>query len=369
MRFAFVVNNYPPRVGGVELHVRNLARRLHEQGHDVLIVTLSESTGIADEDGIEVIRMAEHLRVGGILGFPSPGATRRIARLLRERHVDVVSIHTRFFPMSWVGLRAAKRAGAAVLHTEHGSDHVVSSSAVVTVASRLVDHTFGKAVLRAADEVLGVSENVVAFVERLSGRADAHVFYNAIDPASAEIERTQRSRVVFVGRLVPGKGAEVFVETVARLRGEGRDVTAEILGDGVSRPAVEEAVTRAGLGDRVVLRGRVDVDEVSSALAGSVLINPSILAEGFQITLLEALEVGGSVVSYDLPGVRTLREAGQPVRLVEQKTPEALAEAAGALLDQGWTALPMDDWHWSVRATQYADLAGRVLRDRSRNPR
>lgn len=370
MRFAFVVNNYPPRVGGVELHVRNLARQLRAQGHDVLVITLADVPGVVVEDGIEVVRMPEHLRVGDIFGFPSLGTTRRVARLLREHRIDVVSVHTRFFPMSWVGLRAAARTGAVVIHTEHGSDHVVSDSPLISMVSKAVDLTMGRAVLRRATDVLGVSENVVAFVRRLSGRTDASVFYNAIDSAPAGIDRTPRPHLAFVGRLVPGKGADAFVETVRLLVADGRDVTAEILGDGVSRPEIEKAVGLAGLRDRVAVRGRVDADEVSRSLAGAVLVNPSTLAEGFQTTLLEALEVGGSVVSYDLPGVRTLQQQGQPVRLVETQRPAALALAVGDLLDEGWATLAMDDWHWPVRARHYAERAERlVLRRESRKHR
>lgn len=361
MNFAFVVNNYPPRVGGVELHVRSLARQLRGQGHRVLVITLSDAPGAAVEDGIDVVRLPERLRVGDILGFPLPGTTRHVAHLLREHRVDVVSVHTRFFPMSWVGLRAAARTGAVIIHTEHGSDHVVSTSPLITAASRAVDLTLGRTILRQATDVLGVSEHVISFVSRLSGREDASVFYNAIDPACSSLNRDHRPHLVFVGRLVPGKGAEAFVEMLRLLRAEGREVDAEILGDGVSRPEIEASIARAGLENHVAVRGRVDGDEVSLALAGAILVNPSTLAEGFQTTLLESLDAGGSVVSYDLPGVRALQRQGHPVRVVNEQGPASLARAVGELLDEGWRNLPMDDWYWPVRAASYAARAERLV--------
>lgn len=361
LRIAFVVNNYPPRVGGVELHVRNLARRLTAQGHRVLVVTLADAPGRIDEDGIEVVRLPEHLRVADILGFPSFGTTRRLAALLRAERIDVVSVHTRFFPMSWVGLRAARRSGVPVLHTEHGSDHVASPSFVIRVASRVVDFTVGRAVLRGASQVLGVSEDVVSFVRRLSGRDDARVFYNAIDAAPEGLDRTPRVHLVFVGRLVPGKGGEDFVDALALLASDGVAFSAEILGDGARRADLESAVERAGLTDRVVLRGRVSLDEVSRSLAGAVLVNPSTLAEGFQTTILEALEAGGAVVSYDLPGVRTLRDQGFPVELVESKTADALAAAIRHRLETPWPVLPMERWLWTARAEEYAGIAAEAI--------
>ena len=51
---AFVVNNYPPRVGGVEKHVGALAARLVGLGHRVTVFTLSDEPGVSVEDGVRV---------------------------------------------------------------------------------------------------------------------------------------------------------------------------------------------------------------------------------------------------------------------------------------------------------------------------
>src|SRR5690606_18310914 len=183
--------NYPPRTGGVEQHVRALASELTARGNDVAVVTLGTPTGWRQDGKIEVLTLPERFRISDILGFPFLGTRRRLTRMLRERSVDVVSVHTRFFPMSAVGWRAARAAGIPVIHTEHGSDHVKSDSRVITAASRAVDFTIGRAVLRGADRVLGVSEDVVAFVRRLAG-VDADVFYNAITPPADGIVRRIR---------------------------------------------------------------------------------------------------------------------------------------------------------------------------------
>lgn len=358
MRFAFVVNNYPPRVGGVEAHVHSLATALLAAGHDVLVVTLGEPFGGRTEDGIRVLRLRERLRVGDVLGFPPVGSTRRITRLLRDERIDVVSVHTRFFPMSRVGVAAAMRAGVPVIHTEHGSGHVVSQSAVISLASRFVDLTVGRWVLRRADEVVGVSENVVAFVKRLSGR-DARVFYNAITPttSSHSDETIAAERAVFVGRLVPGKGADSFVSAVDVLRRRGHGITAEMLGDGPDRERTAAQIADLGLEDVVRLRGRVSAGEVRRALAGAVLVNPTILAEGFQTTLLEALDEGGRVVTFDVPGARLLRSQGHAVTIVDMHTPEALADAVLTALQPRSPGPALEGWYWPDRAREFLELA------------
>lgn len=364
MKFAFVVNNYPPRTGGVELHVQALALELVCTGHEAVVVTLGADTGWRDDDGISVLTLPERFRVLDILGFPRLGTRRRLTKLLRERGIDVVSVHTRFFPMSYVGMRAARAADIPIVHTEHGSDHVASDSVLIRIASRLVDLTVGRAVLRRADQVLGVSEAVVAFVRRLAG-VDAEVFYNAISPGIvAEEAVTDRSaHLVFVGRIVPGKGWEDYLEAIAALRADGEEVSSEMLGDGVDMPRLRERVAALGLEDVVDIRGRVPQTAVRAALRGATLVNPTRLAEGFQTTLLEAIAERGRVVTYSVPGAEELKRQGAPVRVVSEKNSDALHAQLTRMLTEP-PELATEDfieaWTWPARAEQYLDICVRV---------
>ena len=370
MRIAFIVNNYPPRTGGVELHVRALAAELVRRGNDVTVVTLGPATGWREDAGIAVLTLGERFRVADILGFPRLGTRRRLTRLLRERDIDIVSTHTRFFPMSYVGMRAAQAARVPSVHTEHGSDHVVSNSAVIRFASRIVDHTLGRAVLRGADQVLGVSENVVQFVRRLAG-VSAGLFYNAIEPRlsgrRAVVADDRPSHLVFVGRLVPGKGWEDYLDAVAGLRAEQIPVTGEVLGGGVDLERVRAQVADCGLGELVTVRGRVAQSRVGDALHGATLVNPTRLSEGFQTTLLEAIAEGGRVVTYPVPGARTLQQSGAPVCIVAETTSGALVAALKQLIHQPPETAPrsfIDDWTWPARAEQYVGICTDLIGER-----
>ncbi|WP_205881456.1 glycosyltransferase family 4 protein [Leucobacter coleopterorum] len=336
MRIAFVVNNYPPRTGGVELHVRSLATELTRMGHEVLVVTLGTEPGWSHVNGVEILTLPEHFRVADILGFPSLGTRRQLTGLLRQREIDVVSVHTRFFPMSYVGMRAARAAGLPLIHTEHGSDHVASDSAVIRFASRLVDFTLGRRVLRSADRVLGVSENVTAFIHRLAD-VDGEVFYNAVDAvsvtdAAGSGSSARQAHLVFVGRLVAGKGWREFLEVVAAIRPVHPELTAEVLGDGADMASLRALAASLGVEDIVSVRGRVSQSEVREALQGATLVNPTTLSEGFQTTLLEAIAEGGRVVTYSVPGAATLKEQGANVTITDEKNTASLVEAVTAVL-------------------------------------
>ncbi len=377
MHIAFVVNNYPPRTGGVELHVQALAHELVRKGHRVAVVTLGSAPGWKDDEGVTVLTLPERFRVADILGFPLLGTRRKLSDLLRNQEIDIVSVHTRFFPMSFVGWRAARSVKVPVIHTEHGSGHVSSDSLVIRVASKVVDFTLGRMVLRGTDRVLGVSEAVVAFVRRLAG-VNARVFYNAIaaesgrpgDAAVAGNEAAVRkNHLVFVGRIVPGKGWETYLDILIRLKRAGHQVTGEVLGDGADLDELQRRVDSSGLRDAIEVRGRVTQGEVRKALRGATLVNPTILSEGFQTTLLESIAEGGAVVTYSVPGAATLAQAGAPVIISAERSADSLYAAIEGLLRESPAPAPIgfiQNWSWPARAEEYVEIARDVLLQSSR---
>jgi len=365
----FVVNSYPPRQGGLENHVASLASQLVEDGHQASVVTLADRPGSAvRERGVTVTRLRGRFSIASVISFPAPGTARRIARSMRNADVTAVSTHTRFFPMSLVGLSVARRLGVPMIHTEHGSAHVRGVTWAIGAASRVVDLTMGRAILRSADVVLAVSEQVAEFVRRLAG-VDSVLFYNAIDAPPPRPRRTAASdRFVFVGRIVPGKGWDDLLAATSMLieRKTGRPFTVEILGGGPQLAELTSRVTRLGLSDVVTVRGQVGSDEVHASLRNAVFVNPTRLAEGFQTTLLEALAAGSQVVSYPAPGVERLRADGAPVRVAESRTVDELATLMIESVMNPLPPFPSPDlahWTWPERARQYAQILSGLVRE------
>lgn len=366
----FIVTNYPPRTGGVEAHVRGLARELARRGHAVTVISLDSAPKEDMEDGVRVIRLPRLGDIGGVIGFPSPRSVRRIRSILRGTSSDVISTHTRFFPMSYIGVALGASLGTPVIHTEHGSNFVSGVSPMVAAASKLVDLTIGRATLRGATRVVGVSHGVVDFVRRLAG-VNAEVFPNAIDVdewrgASSPCVVQSQPRAVFVGRIVQGKGWDVALRASELLARDHPEVafSLHICGDGPDFDELSSRAASSPLRSRVVVHGRVGVPELAQLLAGSVLLNPTTLSEGFQTTLIEALASGGSIITTPVPGVPELVERGAPVTLVAKNDAESFA---GALL-QSFAAPPLpanaDDiqyWSWNTRAQEFEQLVDAVV--------
>lgn len=366
---AIIVNNYPPKLGGLESHVFHLAKEMHKLGTSVIVFCLADEPSDTFEDGIRVIRLRMHLPIASVISFPGWGATALIARTLRHEGIRVVSTHTRFFPMSYVAMRAAARVKLPVIHTEHGAGYVRSPSKVIELGARVVDKTVGRLVLRRATTVLAVSSPVAQFVEGLAG-VKSTIFHNALslDDWTAGGDSSSPTNISFLGRLVPGKGWEDFIDVASLLireRGYPR-LRVHIFGDGPDMAALRTRVVREGIQENVIIHGHSGPADVKEVLRSGVLVNPSRLAEGFQITLLEAAAAGAQIVSYPVPSVAPLRDHGAPIREVIQASVEALLDSTEDALRNPLPVMPQDSlanhWSWPARARDYLNIVTSVAR-------
>ncbi len=364
MHVGVVLTNYPPRLGGVEAHTEALAGQLVRAGHAVTVVCLDGSVpalSAQERDGVRVLTLRRRLDVGGVLAVPAAAEWATAARVLGESGVTHVSVHTRFFPMTWLGLRLARRLGVPSMLTEHGGGHVSAGSRLTTAAARSVDLTAGRRALRRADRVVAVSRTAADFVRRLSGR-EVPVLGNGADAGFwAAAPRPVRRHIVFAGRLVSEKG---WREALACVASAPPDVTATVAGDGPDRSAVDRAVHELGLAGRVSVVGRLNRTQLRDAYAGAVYVNPSVAAEGFQTTLLEAGLAGARIATYDVGGAAEVVGSGGASGVIVAVGDQAgLRRAVARLVDDGGGGdrTVLDRYDWAAVADRFAtELAATV---------
>ena len=185
-------------------------------------------------------------------------------------------------------------------------------------------------------------------------------------PNAVEIIPTARpdaghrpSRVGFVGRLDPVKRVGDLVAAMVRLPGMRLDV----YGDGPDRSAIESAVKRFAVGDRVRLHGAVE-SSVGPLAVTDVLVLPSD-AEGFGLVLIEAMAAGVPVVATDVDGIRDVVTSGVDGVLVSPHDPAALADAIARVandatlrqrLIEGGIRTVATRFAWPLVLAAYADL-------------
>ena len=116
--------------------------------------------------------------------------------------------------------------------------------------------------------------------------------------------------IVCVGRLCPNKGQFLLVDAVRAVSREFPSMKLILIGDGVSRPLIEQRIREAGLERWIELRGWVANTEVRDIIAQSrALVLPS-FAEGLPIVFMEALALGRPVIATYIAGIPELVDSG-----------------------------------------------------------
>src|SRR3954468_23323978 len=104
-------------MGGIELHLRDLALALRRGGHDARIVTTTRGPDVVDE--IPVHREPAALEPGAKFAF-TPPALSSVAEVLRAERFDIVHAHASVVsPVAYGGAVAGARAGLPTVLTFH----------------------------------------------------------------------------------------------------------------------------------------------------------------------------------------------------------------------------------------------------------
>lgn len=145
-------------------------------------------------------------------------------------------------------------------------------------------------------------------------------------------------RLFSCGRLNIVKGHQDLMAAVRLLRDRGRDVTLTIAGqddDGGSgyRKVLEARIAALGLGNAVRLLGAVDAGRVRDEIRAAHIFALASWHEPLGVALMEAMSCGTPTIGTNAGGVPELIRDGVDAVLVPPKSPEALADAIGALAD------------------------------------
>jgi len=329
-----VASYYAPVVGGMETVLQDLAEGLLAAGDQVRVLCAATGRRGAGEimTGVRVLRSPS---LGKLLSQPLtpflPATLRRLSRV----H-DLVHLH---MPNPLAEAAAASLPATVPLVVTYHAD---------VIRQKVLKPFYApvrRAVLRRSRRIVVPTENHIKYSEVLPDFADKCVVVPfGISRARYRLTEASRARaaelrarhgrfVLFVGRLVYYKGLPQLLDSMRQV--EARLV---IVGDGPLRRETEKGIAARGLGERVVLAGRVAQPELNANLeACELLVLPSVSrSEGFGMTQLEGMLFGKPLVTTRLPsGVELVNEDGRTGIQVPPGDPAALATALNRLLADG----------------------------------
>jgi glycosyltransferase involved in cell wall biosynthesis len=289
-------------------------------------------------------QLGETLRAAGVSFFEVPSLLRAVGvasdcralwqlwRLIRRLKPDIV--HTHSSKAGFLGRLAAKLAGVPrILYTPHG--HVFrgyfSSSvtrgfiALERLAAPWTDRIITLTDAE-ADQHLGLGiGRPDQFVTIPSG-----IDLDAVTAATPKRMMPDGYVIGTVARLAPIKGHAYLLEAAPAILKGCPTARFVFVGDGETRPALEEQARGLGVTDRVVFSGYRE--DVASLLAGMDLVVLPSLNEGMGRVLVMAMALGKPIVATSVGGVPELLADGAAGRLVPPGDSAALAEAICTLL-------------------------------------
>ena len=308
-KIAIVSDWYLPRIGGLELHLRDLARELNARGHEAHVVTATP--GPQELDGIKVHRLDVPL-MPGLDTIRSKKALKPLEELFKREQFDLIHCHTALSPLSIGGAYVAKRLGIPSVMTEHS----VLRGAGLTLLSTL-HKIWGWADW--PDVLTAVSHYVAKDMRDVSGRKDVYVLPNGINardwrPHNPPAPGSEPLRVTTVMRFTKRKRPHDVIKAIpkvhAALPKELRPIFT-LVGDGPERARVEREIERLGVGDYVELTGFKPRHEIREILARSSLFILPTSKEALSIATLEARCCGLPVVAMNHGGVGDLIRHGR----------------------------------------------------------
>lgn len=319
--------------GGAQRNTIMCAADQARRGHDVTLLTGTEAGpegSLLEEARQDAYRLLE---LPCLVRDPAPAqdlaAFVALWRLMGRHRFDVVHTHTS--KAGILGRWAAwLRRIPAIVHTPHG--HVFHG--YFSPRKAALFQAVERATARVTHRIVTLTEGDLQDHLR-AGIAPADRFVTI--PSGVALEGFRRApgpsphgaTVGCVARLVEVKGPLDLVEAMARVAPRFPRSRLVLVGDGPLRAQVEARIRDLGLGDRVVLTGRLE-DPAPALREMDVFVLPS-HNEGMGRAAVEAMAAGLPVVATRVGGLPDVVTPDVGL-LVPPRDPDALAQAVGQLL-------------------------------------
>ncbi|MDX9825261.1 MAG: glycosyltransferase family 4 protein [Sphaerochaeta sp.] len=303
MRILLTSDVYKPTTNGVVTSLVNLQQGLTQLGHEVQILTLSESRRTYYKDGVWYL---SSLNSGTIY----PG-TRVRDTLARKPLKDLISwrpevVHSQNeFSTFRLARRIAHAVGAPLVHTYHTlyEDYTTYFSPNERMG-RVLARLFTRRILAKTDTVIAPTSKIEQLLRSYGVEKPIAVIPSGIDlsrfaPADDKDVNHLREKlgipkdnqvIVYVGRLAKEKNIDELIANFSETA-DGKSMML-LVGDGPQRPLLEEQVRSLDLGQRVIFSGMQKQEDIPSFYRLGTVFCSASTSETQGLTYVEALASG-----------------------------------------------------------------------------
>lgn len=300
MKILITSDWYKPAVNGVVTSLLNLVEGLEKDGHEVKILTISDSIHHKQEGNVYYFNSLSAERIYTQARFIIPARNGMLEELIAWKP-DIIHSQTEFTTFIFAMI-ISKHTDAPIVHTYHTvyQDYTHYFCPSKRVGEHLV-RAFSRIISRHTEAMIVPSDKVYGILDDYKIAKPKYVIPSGIDidyytQGRDEIRRDIRSKLnlsedecilVYVGRLAKEKNIEQIIEYIADER--VKNIKLMIVGDGPDRENVERAIEEHSVQDRIIMTGMVPPEECANYYkAGDIFVNAS-TSETQGLTYMEAM--------------------------------------------------------------------------------
>ncbi len=348
-----VTARFPPYMGGIETHVREVAPRLLDRGFDMAVLTTDPS---GDLSACEVV---DGVPIKRIRAYPSTRdyyfAPRLLSEIVRDRYdlVHLQGYHNLVAPMTML---AATRARTPYVVTFHSGGH----SALLRRSVRGAQRMLLRPGFQRARRLIAVSRYELDLFQRSLHlrRSRFALVRNGSHLPPVTVEQDSTPLVLSIGRLERYKGHHRVVGAWPRVIQAKPGARLMVLGDGPYREQLQQLVWRLGVASSVSI-GSIppgNPQRMATMLGRSHLVTLLSDYEAHPVAVSEALAARRAVLVARTSGLAELVDAGLARGVSRDADDSQVASAILGQLDAPHVADPSRLATWDDCAEQLADV-------------
>lgn len=325
MKILITTDLYTVTTNGVVTSVRNLYEELTRSGHEVRILTLSESGRSRKEGDVYYIRSVSLERVYPQVRMPTSYRHRLIRELVRWKP-DVIHSQCEFFTFQYAQ-RISKLTGAPIVHTYHTLyEQYVGYLFKSKRLGRRVVRVLSRKRLKRVKRVIAPTHKVEDALRDYGMKNPISIVPSGIDLEQSMLrisaEERQERRLALgiendrfvllnLGRLGTEKRVEELLCLFADARKENPSLIFLIVGDGPARKQLIKQCDELGITDSVIFTGMVDPKQVHCYYQLADLFVSASTSETQGLTYVEAAANGLPLLCREDPCLQDVLLLGQ----------------------------------------------------------
>ena len=330
MNILFISDVFFPRVNGVSTSINTFATELKALGHQVTLIAPSYT----DEDKKEewIVRVPSHKIYfdpeDRLMNF---GKLKALLPWIRDKHFDVIHIHTPF-TAHYAGIHFGKKLDIPVVETYHTffEDYLHHYLPFIPqFISRKLARTISRRQCNAVDGIVSPSKPMLDVLKQYGIKTPAEVVATGLDDSSFanvdgehfrlshDIPLTQ-PMLLFVGRVAHEKNIGFLLEMHVKLIRNHPDALLVITGEGPAEKSIKHSIEKLGISNKVRMIGYLDRSHelIACYKAADIFVFAS-KSETQGLVLLEAMAQGTAVVAIAELGTKSILIEGEGVLIAK----------------------------------------------------